>query len=191
MSGKDDASEELKSEFNNKAEQRIIDAACELMTIKSPSQITGRELAKKASVNYGLIHHYFGGKNNAFREAFQQLAGQYVQDARSGGEHDWILNMGRLPQDSALWKVLAHAAMDRPSLGILGWDYPLIRARLHDRATSDGTTVAAAKTSMAEAFCLALGWTAFQPFIQEALGLEESEIEKVGESIVSRIDQLW
>lgn len=180
-----------ESEPTTKAEQRILDAACELMTTKSASQITGRELAKKASVNYGLIHHYFGGKNNAFREAFRQLASRYVDDARSGQEHDWILNMGRLPQNADLWKVLAHAAMDQPSLEILGWDYPLIRARLQERATSDGTTMSAAKTTMSEAFCLALGWTAFRPFIQEALGLTGTDIDQVGESIVERIDTLW
>lgn len=186
-----DSATGVTPEKNNKAEQRILDAACELMATKSPSQITGRELAKKASVNYGLIHHYFGGKNNAFREAFRQLASVYVQDARSGREHDWILHMGRLPQNSDLWKVLAHAAMDQPSLEILGWDYPLIRARLHDRATSDGTALSAAKTTMSEAFCLALGWTAFRPFIEEALGLTEADTEKVGESIAGRIDALW
>lgn len=191
LTGNTDIVPAASSERTTKAEQRILDAACELMTTKSASQITGRELAKKASVNYGLVHHYFGGKNNAFREAFRQLASRYVQDAQSGQEHDWILNMGRLPQYSDLWKVLAHSAMDQPSLEILGWDYPLMRARLQDRAASEGNSLGEAKTSMSEAFCLALGWTAFRPFIEEALALTEDDIKEVGETIVERIDALW
>lgn len=47
----------------------LVDAAVQLMAMRSPRQISGRELAKHAGVNYGLIHHYFGSKDAVFAEA--------------------------------------------------------------------------------------------------------------------------
>ena len=38
----------------------------------SPRQVSGRELARHAGVNYGLIHHYFGSKDAVFAEAFAE-----------------------------------------------------------------------------------------------------------------------
>ena len=47
----------------------LIDSAKILMGMRSPRQVSGRELAQHAGVNYGLIHHYFGTKDNVFAEA--------------------------------------------------------------------------------------------------------------------------
>lgn len=181
-----------KSTGDRTAQERILVAAARLMTIKSPSQITGRELAREADVNYGLIHHYFGGKDLACRKAFRRLAGQYVEGAQADEKQDWILHLGRLPEYADLWRILAHAAMDSESLEILGWDYPLLRARLTDhRSKRDGADTTTSKENIAEAFCLALGWTVFQPFIKEALGLTEAKATRIGENILARIDELW
>ncbi|MFD5655869.1 TetR/AcrR family transcriptional regulator [Streptomyces hirsutus] len=177
------------------ARERILKAAARLMTVKAPSQITGRELAKAADVNYGLVHHYFGSKNNACQEAFRAFAGQYVKDAQTGARQDWILNMGRLPEYQDLWRILAHAAMDGESLDLLGWDYPLLRARLAARAAQTGHTPdgegSLPAESIATAFSLALGWTVFQPFIKEALGLESKDLAHINDAIVRTIDELW
>jgi len=42
-------------------------AAGELLGSKAPHDISGREIAERAGVNYGLIHHYFGGKDALVR----------------------------------------------------------------------------------------------------------------------------
>ena len=173
------------------ARGRILDAAARLMTTKAPSQITGRELAKEASVNYGLVQYYFNGKNNACAEAFAQLAGRYVAKAQASGRQDWILSMGKLPEYRELWLILAHAAMDGESLEMLGWDYPLLRSHLAERMQKGDGTSPFAKEAIATAFALALGWTVFQPFIREALGLGADEVGQIDDSIVDRIQELW
>ncbi|MBB3044184.1 TetR/AcrR family transcriptional regulator [Nocardioides soli] len=173
------------------ARERILDAAAELMKHKAPSQITGRELASTAGVNYGLVHHYFGGKNGACQEAFTALAQRYVDSAQESHAQDWILSMGDLPEYADLWRILAHAAMDGESLEMLGWDYPLLRARLAARTSERGADAGETSEAIATAFSLALGWIVFQPFIKEALGLGDQQATAVGESIVRRIDELW
>ena len=47
----------------------LITAALELMSTLSPRQISGRAIAQRAGVNYGLIHHYFGSKDGLFAAA--------------------------------------------------------------------------------------------------------------------------
>jgi AcrR family transcriptional regulator len=51
---------------------RLIEAAKVLGAERSPTEISGRELAAAANVNYGLIHHYFGSKEAVFAEAVRE-----------------------------------------------------------------------------------------------------------------------
>ncbi|UZG60360.1 TetR/AcrR family transcriptional regulator [Rhodococcus opacus] len=173
------------------ARERILDAAITLMATKAPSQIAGREIAKQAGVNYGLIHRHFGSKNNACKEAFQRLAGDYVRQVRGGHEGDWILSMRSEPEHQDLWRILAHSAMDGDSLAILGWDYPLLRDRLAARVSTSDQDADSAQTKIATAFSLAFGWTVFQPFLVEALALAPDDFAEVDAAITRRIGELW
>ena len=60
------------------ARQALVDAAKRLLPDRAPSTVSGRELAAEAGVNYGLVHHYFGGKDAAFREAFLELRADFL-----------------------------------------------------------------------------------------------------------------
>jgi len=53
------------------AAQRLIDAGARLLEDSAPSAISGRQLARVAGVNYGLIHHYFGTKEEVLRRSVQ------------------------------------------------------------------------------------------------------------------------
>ena len=47
----------------------LTDAAARLLGQRSPGRISGRDLAGEAGVNYGLIHYYFGSKDEGLRAA--------------------------------------------------------------------------------------------------------------------------
>jgi AcrR family transcriptional regulator len=63
----------------------LIDSAKVLMGLRSPRQISGRELAQHARVNYGLIHHYFGTKDNVFAEAVAEATAAMGERWDAGG----------------------------------------------------------------------------------------------------------
>ncbi len=63
----------------------LIDAATRLMAIRSPRQVSGRQLAQYAGVNYGLIHHYFGTKDNVFAEAVAESTKEMGKRWEAGG----------------------------------------------------------------------------------------------------------
>lgn len=62
--------------------EALVAAAARLLGRSAPERISGRSLAEEAGVNYGLVHHYFGGKDAVLREGFRRLAEDYA--ARSG-----------------------------------------------------------------------------------------------------------
>ena len=51
-----------------------------LLPDRPPSTITGRELAAEAGVNYGLVHHYFGGAGVGGKEAILRKAIARMRD---------------------------------------------------------------------------------------------------------------
>lgn len=51
----------------------ILLAAGELFTTRGPSQVSLREVAERAGVNYGLIHHYFGTKEALLSELMRHF----------------------------------------------------------------------------------------------------------------------
>jgi AcrR family transcriptional regulator len=51
----------------------ILRAAAELMAQRSPSEVTLREIAARAGVNYGLIHRHYGTKEQLLVEIFQEF----------------------------------------------------------------------------------------------------------------------
>ena len=55
------------------------------MALRSPRQVSGRELAQHAGVNYGLIHHYFGTKDNVFAEAVAKATKAMGERWEAGG----------------------------------------------------------------------------------------------------------
>ena len=64
----------------------IAEAAARLLPDRPPSAITGRQLADEAGVNYGLIHHHFGGKDGAIEAGMDLLHDEFV--ARFGDGSD-------------------------------------------------------------------------------------------------------
>ncbi|MBT6372667.1 MAG: TetR family transcriptional regulator, partial [Acidimicrobiaceae bacterium] len=58
--------------------EALVAAAARLLGHLAPKRISGRVLAEEAGVNYGLVHHYFGGKEALLREGFDRLTESYA-----------------------------------------------------------------------------------------------------------------
>jgi|TARA_B100000745_G_scaffold217916_1_gene144976 AcrR family transcriptional regulator len=67
--------------------EALVAAAARLLGTAPPERISGRRLADEAGVNYGLIHHYFGGKEAALREGFTRLSETYAGGSEDGS---WV-----------------------------------------------------------------------------------------------------
>ncbi len=147
----------------------LIDSAIRLMAMRSPRHISGRELAKQAGVNYGLIHHYFGTKDAVFAAAVAES----TEEMAKRWDEDGILPLNT-SDDATSYRTFAKLEVDEARSPMTALMRRIVtgQAEVTDREITD-------KDLLAEvALCAALqfGWGAFE---QEILvGLAEFGAEQ-------------
>ena len=140
----------------------LIDAALQLMTMRSPRQISGRELAKTAGVNYGLIHHYFGSKDAVF--------GAAVTEATEEMAHRWATS-GLLPlnttDEAGSYRTFSKLELDDDESPVTD----LLHRIVAGQAEAQGREITDKDLLAEVALCAALqfGWGAFEPEIVNGL----------------------
>jgi AcrR family transcriptional regulator len=90
----------------------LIEAAAEMLGEIGPKSLTVRDLAERAGVNHGQIHHYFGGKRGLLVAAMRHLAEQHYArsvELADGGELPPPLS---LLEDRAYFRALGQSVMD-------------------------------------------------------------------------------
>lgn len=140
----------------------LIDAAKSLMGMRSPRQVSGRELAQHAGVNYGLIHHYFGTKDNVFAEAVAEATEAMGSRWDDGG----ILPVNTTDEASS-YRTFAKLEIDDAASPIRDLVHRIIvgQAEASGRSTDDPELHA----EIAIATALQFGWGAFEEDIVSAL----------------------
>lgn len=161
----------------------LIDAATSLMAVRSPRQISGRELAQHAGVNYGLIHHYFGTKDNVFADA--------VAEATSDMGERWDEG-GMLPvntsEAAASYRTFAKLELDESRNPIRD----LIQRILTAQASATGRPVddPDLQADVAIATALQFGWGAFEDEIFGALEMHGADLDDLRSRVSERSRRL-
>lgn len=171
------------------ARQAIIDAALRLLEDRPPSAISGRELAQEAGVNYGLIHYYFNGKQEAFYAA-REFFNQWVVDSvMEGGSRP--VSLSATSDYRSLWGVAGHLALEASE----GWDdfdyFPVVEAylKLFARTDPQGDPVQHA-TVVAALYALLLGWPIFGSHNVHTAGLKDDDLFAVRQQIKNLVESL-
>lgn len=125
--------------------EALLDAAEELFAERGPGSVSLRDVARRARVNHGLIHHYIGSRDDLLRLVFARATeraraeiadaadpGDAIDRLRTlGGDDDrytrllaWALLEGHDPRDfhgrsAALDAAAAVADHDDPQLRVL------------------------------------------------------------------------
>ncbi len=139
---------------------------------RAPSTVTGRELAEAAGVNYGLVHHYFGGKDAVFREAILELRAEFLAEQADLGMPELI----RTPVPFLL--AVGRSQIDYPdSLGPIE-EFPFgdamvagVRRRLIDSGAASAAEVdVEARARAAAMMCLQLGRNLYGDLLRDTVG---------------------
>lgn len=171
---------------------QILAAATELFHERSPASVSLREIAGRAGVNYGLIHHYFGTKEAVLAAVFRQSAqqgGQVVADAP-----DAAAALGRLARDPrAFARMLAWAVLDSDTSRVFAEESPAMQ-RIGDlvgqewgSAPRDGFD-----PQVVAATCVVtvLGWSLFAPYLVPAAGLGDRDLDDVHAEVLAMLGRL-
>ena len=140
----------------------LIDAAKALSAVRSPRQVSGRELAQRAGVNYGLIHYYFGTKDNVFAQAVAEATETMARRWDESGVLP--LNTG---DDAASYRTFAKLEINESRSPITDLIARIVagEARASGRPETDNDLLAEVAITTA----LQFGWGTFEDEIVSAL----------------------
>lgn len=165
----------------------LIDAAKRLLPDRLPSTIAGRDLAAEADVNYGLVHHYFGGKEAALRAGLRSLRDDFVT------AHGDVTSMPLLTASDPYLKALVRWYLHDSETVEVDGDFPLgasLVAAVATRMDSGQDTAAEAKARAIALTSLQLCFAVFGPVLLEATGVHDDERQSVEAALGTLYDSI-
>jgi len=168
--------------------EALIDAARELFAERGPSAVSLRDVARRAGVNHGLIHHYIGSRDDLLRLVF--TASMDHARAKVEGATDSMSGVGALRRLGAgndeYTRLLAWALLE-------GRD----PAEFHGRSSALDAIVAAndddsrdLRVALAMAMVQTLGWKLFGPYVLAAAGFDATDAAGVRTDVDVLVDGL-
>jgi TetR/AcrR family transcriptional regulator, repressor for neighboring sulfatase len=169
----------------------VLDAAELLFAASGPADVSLRAIAREADVNYGLVHRHFGTKDDVFDQLLERYARRWGAQLEAAPDYPaaldrlfgpgvdtglylrllaWTLLSDRAKEPAAAPK--RHATLDR----LLDLE--------HVPEAGDPTVTTAA------ALALAFGWRFFNPFIRDALHVDDERSAEFHESVRRRLHDL-
>jgi AcrR family transcriptional regulator len=145
---------------------KLIDALLRLLEERSVGDLSIRDVAAEAGVNHGLVHRYFGSKENLVREA---IAWASARAHDRGGPGLTTRSFEVLRQNPRLPIVVARACLDGPH-DLLPAPPPQLIEELTAPMKRLGLPVDAHVLNALGTAAL-LGWFVFRPLLAKGYGL--------------------
>ncbi len=146
----------------------LVDAAVDEVSDRRPDEVTAKQIAERAGVNHGQIHHLFGSKDHLMAEALQAR----LKRADHFSRVDSDLVPIQAHERPEIWRTIAHLATT------IGWStddatqVPKVLVQLIDRhagATSRDANDAVVIAEVAAVESMSIGWWIYEDMIVEAL----------------------
>ena len=158
----------------------LINAACEMLAESGPNGMSVRNVANRAGVNHGQVHHYFGGKEGLIEAAASHLAREHYNNARARSEGSAVPEPLTLREDSQYLQAIVRLVLDG-KLNVAaqeidsGQSIPVEARRALMSDYPNGEVPVEAKARFAFLVAMELGWAALEPFIMRLADVNEKE----------------
>jgi AcrR family transcriptional regulator len=173
---------------------QLVAAAMPLFAERGPKQVSLREIAAAAGVNYGLIHQYVGTKQDllalVFRRASQDWAEQFANAPTLEDALDWQFR----PHSATYVRMLTHALLEGDDPARLLGRSPASSEMSRRLATEagggagrDGDPRDDPRIQAAALTCMRLGWGLFGDFLRSVAGLEDLPEDEVRAAVYATV----
>ena len=164
----------------------LIAAAARMLGEVGPSSISVRDVARRAGVNHGQVHHYFGGKHGLLVAAMRKLAQDHFDASYERSNGHPIPPMFALAQDEDYWRAVCHVVMDNHlDLARIEVDEGIsVPRRALDVAKAEydiSDSDLDFKAQFALLGAAQMGWVALEDFVMLIADVEEKDREAVRE----------
>lgn len=164
-------------------EVALVHAAADALAEDGPRAASVRDIAARAGVNHGQVHHYFGGKAGLLREAMRHLATEHFAHAteRAGGGP--IPPPLSLAADERYWRAVLRAVLDGElDLALIeledGVSVPLRALEAVARARGAPADVEL-RAAVGASVALQLAWVALEGFVLAVTDVPEADRDAV------------
>lgn len=176
----------------------LIEAAAEMLGEVGPRSLSVRDLADRAGVNHGQVHHYFGGKRGLLEAAMRHLGeAHFARVLAQPGDGDYPPPLS-LGEDRAFFRALCQSVMDGDLDLVMSVDADdavsvprrvLRRVRARHPELDDRDV----RANFAALAAMQLGWVAFEElmFLHAEVAPEDREAfrERVKHAMQRMIDR--
>jgi len=176
-------------------EAAILASARALIADRGPSGVALRDIAEHAGVNFGLVYHYFGTKDQLLDGVYADATEQAAARLREAAHLDEALAVLMSLGDGTTARLVAWAVLDgkdpaelfgvSPALAVLA---DLVRrdaAAAGRRVTADEARVFAAL-----AMVVALGWRLFGPMALAVAGAKSDDPQRYAAHVHAYVREL-
>ncbi|MCJ0903283.1 TetR/AcrR family transcriptional regulator [Rhodococcus sp. ARC_M6] len=165
---------------------RLVAAARPLFAEKGASDVSLREVATAAGVNYGLIHHYIGTKDDLLKIVLQRASAEWADYFVDAPTVDDAVSTIMRPKSSEYARMVAQSILAGGAPETLLGQSPALAA-LSQRIAGDidrpSTSGDDPRILVAAITGMALGWGVFGRFVQEIAGLGDQDEDDVTEAV--------
>jgi AcrR family transcriptional regulator len=168
------------------ARQALLDAAIDLLAAHGPDGFSSREVAKAAGVNYGLIHYYFGTRNELLRQAITREMDRWGATNPDVDAQEWTPLLLGVPPPERAWRSLVHLALNYERYSDVVDDFPIIRHRLNIHKVRFGGEVdeVQIKAALVASGCLQIGWLAMSQWYLASIDATDDERQTIERFVV-------
>jgi AcrR family transcriptional regulator len=156
-------------------EQRLINAAHELIKTRPFSEVGVREIAELADVNHGFVHTWFGSKNDLLLAVMRKLALELAQSFENAAPGQLIVNITssevQLFVRLVLWLNL-EGVNTRTALPEL----PIVKTIEKRYVEIEGMRADVAAKAAIYATSVAIGAVTFAPLMTDDAGFEMADL---------------
>lgn len=177
-------------------EAALIQAAADVLVEQGPARTSVRDIAERAGVNKGQIHHYFGGKQGLVEAAVRHLAHEHYEQTRARSTDGWpvplTLRMDNSPYLQAMVRIILDGDLDTASLEFedgVSVHRELLTCLAKRSGLAEPDTQL--KAELAAGMTMELGWAAFEEFILHAVDANPDEIEEISEALRNQMRQTF
>jgi TetR/AcrR family transcriptional regulator, repressor for neighboring sulfatase len=175
--------------------EAILQATEELLPKHNPTEISLRQIAEAANVNYSLIHRYFGTKESVIMAAHERMLSKVGEQFSTVDRIDG--NIGVLfkisGENDSRRTLLARAMLDGADPHLIRHHFPIMhqliellrkkKSKTENPSEYDPETLAAFFAGSA------LGWFFFEPFLLASTGLDQKDKDKVNREITEMLEK--
>ena len=173
-------------------ESAILASARKLVAERGPGGVALRDIASDAGVNFGLLYHYFGTKeqllHDVYARAAESAAARLVEVEHLDEAFAVLMTLG----DGTTARLVAWAVLDGMDPGELFGESPALAVladlvRRDAAAAGNPMTRENARVFAAMAMVMALGWRLFGPMALTAAGAAGSDPQRYGAQVRSYV----